>query len=194
MKQRHMDKSRTTARNAICFTPDRLIIDGTERTIVSRSNPSGNGTYYEIFVGCQNVSILLPPRLFFLVGCLAMLRDFGTGTSSDSDEDRGFVHRERLSLSRDTINTYVYCVKKEIHRQLTDALLSDCVSLEQRNELMPWPVIESGASYGRTSHWRLAIPPASISVNLRVLEFPDATLREIGNNYFQRHPVLSPHK
>ena len=167
------------------FTPDRLIIDGTERKIVSQVYPSGNRTYYEILVGRRDTSLLLPLRLFYLVGCLAMLRDCGTGSSSESDEDRGFVHRERLFLDRDTMNSYVFDVKKGIHRQLTEAILSNKLTLEERNELMRWPIIESR----RPSHWRLAIPSSAISVNPRVLEFPDATLQQIGSSYFQRHPI-----
>jgi len=174
------------------FAPARLIIDGTEHKMVSHHEPRGNERYYEIRIAKRGIVILLPLRLFFLVGSLAMLRDVKRETSSETDQQRGFVHRNQLKLSKNIMNQYVYQTKGEIREQLQQAHSSQEISSAERDLLIKWPVIESGANSGLPSHWRCAIAPEAITVNPRVLGFPNADFQHIGTEYFRRHPVFLP--
>jgi len=174
------------------FTPEKIVIDGTEHKVSSLVNWRGNESYYEIRIGKQLTPMYLPPRLFFLIGCLALLRDRPSGVSSETEEQFGFVHRDQLSLSKSTMNNYVYCTRIEVRKQARQMSRDDRISSSECYDLLKWPVIESGAASGLESHWRLASPPESIVINpQKISTFPDLVFQDIVSGYFRRQQALA---
>lgn len=172
------------------FVPDHLIIDGTEHKITSRGKKQGNRRQYEIRVGSRETVILLPLRLFYLVGSLAMLRDVGRGASSERVEDFGFVPSARLQLSNRIMSQYIYCTRLKVIKEIAKASRYGHLLNHEYNQLRQWPVFENGASHGRNAHWRCAISPTDITVNPRILSFPNNHFQRIGFDYFRRHTEL----
>ena len=168
------------------FTPEKIVIDGTRHRNESPANSRGDRTYYEIRLGYQETIILLPFRLFFLFGSLAMLRDMAEHTSPEAVDIKGFVHRDRLKLSKSTTNQYVYCTRLEIYKQARELSRNNHISISDCYNLTSWQVIENGATLGQESHWRLAAPPAAVFVTPHAIEFPDAVFQEIRHEYSLR--------
>jgi len=172
------------------FTPEKILIDGTEHKVSSLVNWRGNESYYEIRIGKQLTPMFLPPRMFFLIGCLALLRDRPSGISFETEEQLGFVHRDQLSLSKSTMNNYVYCTRIEVRKQARQMSRDDRISSSECYDLLSWPVIESGAAFGLESYWRLAAPPESVVINpQKISTFPDLVFQNLVNGYIGRRQL-----
>lgn len=135
--------------------------------------------------------MLLPFRLFYLFGSLAILRDVTPDSLTGTDDFCGFVHRDEIRLQKSAMNQYVYSARLEIKKQARQLHRDRIISMAESYNLLSWPVIESAAILGQESHWRLVMDPAGISITARALEFPDALFNKIGNAYFDRHPKCS---
>lgn len=170
------------------YSPERLVISGTEHLVVSHNKPSGNRRRYDIRLGPREIAVPLPLQLFYLIGSLAMLRDTGQESSLDEGCGNGFIHRDRLGLSKSLTDRYIYGCRNEIRQQLQR--VGQTKNWVDCHQLLTWPIFESGASRGLRSHWRCVVAPEAVVVNPIVLQFPSSTFRRIAADYFQRHPVL----
>lgn len=170
-------------------TPGRLIIDGTEHRIVSRHPRHGFRRHYEILVGKDQLKIILPPRLFCLFATLAILRDAPLGESYDSEERRGYVHQDRVGLSKSLINQYVYHARDTVRRQAHQALFREEITQEEFDLLVRWPVFESGYRLQLWCHWRCVIDPANVFLGDAVMQFPSSNLVDLAHEFYRRRGV-----